>query len=65
MSIPAMVKKANQPIVEPLIEQEQEEDYEVNLHISTFTSKYISTEEKNPLQIVTTPQPQQTLALIE
>ena len=55
ISIPAMEKKTNQPIIEPLTDQEQEEDYEVNLHISTFTSKDSSTEDTNPLQIVNVP----------
>ena len=60
-SIQAMAKKANQSIVEPLTDQEKEEDYEVNLHISAFTSGDNPIEEKIPLQVVTIPQPQQTL----
>ena len=37
ISIPAAAKKRNQPILEPLTDQEKEEYYEVHLHISTFT----------------------------
>ena len=63
MSIQVIAKKTNQPIVEPLTEQEKEEDYEVQLHISTFTSEDSLAEEKNTLQIVTVSQPQQALVL--
>ena len=35
--IPTIVKNIDQPIVEPLTNQKNEEDYEVHLHISNFT----------------------------
>ena len=51
IAIPTGSKEINQNIVEPLTDQEKEEDYEVHLHISTFTSEDNPIEEKNPLQI--------------
>ena len=44
-------KENNQVIIQPLTDQEKEEDYEVNLHISTFTSGDTPREWKKPLQI--------------
>ena len=35
--IPKASKESNKAIIEPLIDQDKEEDYEFNLHISTFT----------------------------
>ena len=49
--IPKATKENNQAIIEPLTDQEKEEHYEVNLHISTFTSGDIPTEEQKTLQI--------------
>ena len=57
MSIPAAAKKRNQPILEPLTDQEKEEYYEVHLHINTSTSKETPIEEKNTFHIVTISQP--------
>ena len=61
MHIPVMVKQTNQPIIEPMTDQEKEEDYEVHLHIRTFTSEDTPEEEKNNLQIVTVSQTQQVI----
>ena len=63
ISIPAAAKKRNQPILEPLTDQEKEEYYEVHLHINTSTSKETPIEEKNTFHIVTISQPQQALVL--
>ena len=49
--IPKAAKENNQVIIDPLTDQEKEEDYEFNLHIITFTSRDSPTEEKNPLKI--------------
>ena len=40
ISIPSIAKKNNQPIVNPLTDQEKEEYYEVHIHIITFTLEY-------------------------
>ena len=53
--IPEAAKEINHSIVEPLTDQEKEEDYEVHLHISTFTSEDSSTMEQNPFQIENAP----------
>ena len=37
--IPAAAKEVDFSIVEPLTDQEKEEDYELNLYISTFVSE--------------------------
>ena len=55
ITIPKAAKESNQLILEPFTDQEKEEEYEVNLHISTFTSEDSSTKEKNPLQIENVP----------
>ena len=47
--IPVGAKEINHSIIEPLTDQEKEEDYEVHFHISTFTSEDSLKEEKNPL----------------
>ena len=47
--------------MEPLTNQKKEEDYEVHLHISTFTSKDNPKQDKNPLQIVNVPTTQQAI----
>ena len=44
-------KQNNQDIIDPLTDQEKEEDYEFNLHIDTFTSGDTLIEGKKPLQI--------------
>ena len=49
----------DQPIIEPLIDQEKEEDYEVHLHISTFTMGDTPTEVVSTLQVVIVPPTQQ------
>ena len=49
--IPEVAKENNQVIIEPLINQEKEEYYEFNLHISTLTSWDTPTEAQKPLQI--------------
>ena len=41
LSIPAKDKEINQPIEEPLTEQEKEKDYELHLYIITFMLKDI------------------------
>ena len=53
--IPEATQENNQAIIEPLTDQEKEEEYEVNLHISTFTSGDSPKEEKNPLQVENVP----------
>ena len=63
ISIPVAAKKRNQPILEPLTDQEKEEYYEVHLYINTFTLEETSIEEKNTFHIVTISQPQQALVL--
>ena len=65
ITIPKVAKESNQVIIEPLTDQEKEEDYEFNLHISTFTSRETTTKEKKPLQIENTPTEQQAVTLIE
>ena len=55
LSIPAKSKEINQTIEEPLTDQEKEEDYELRLHISTFMSDDILTEDTNTLQITIVP----------
>ena len=49
--IPEATKENNQAIIEPLTDQEKEEDYEFNLHISTLTLGDSLTERQKPLQI--------------
>ena len=49
ITIPEATKASNPLIIEPLTDQEKEEEYELNLHISTFTSGESLIEEKNPL----------------
>ena len=58
-------KEINHSIVEPLTDQEKEEDYEVHLHISTFTSEDNTIEEQNPLQIENVPTEKQDNVLTE
>ena len=65
IAISASAKEINHSIVEPLTDQEKEEDYEVHLHISIFTSKDRSTEEQNPLHIEKVPIEQQENVPIE
>ena len=55
ITIPTDTKEINQPIVEPLTDQEKEEDYEFHLHISTFTFEDSPIEEKNLLHIENVP----------
>ena len=57
LSIPAKAKATNQPIEEPLTNQEKEEDYKLGLYISTFMSEDIPVEDTNILQLTTVPQP--------
>ena len=42
-------------ITEPLIDQEKEEDYELNLYINTFVSEETSVEHTGRLQITIKP----------
>ena len=51
MLIPAKAKEVNLAIKEPLIDQEKEEYYELQLHISTFVSEETQSEDTNRLQI--------------
>ena len=53
--IPAKAKELNQPIEEPLTNQEKEEDYELCLYISTFTLEDILTEDTIRLQLTNVP----------
>ena len=63
ITIPKATKGINQPIVEPLTDQEKEEDYEVHIHINTFTFEDNPIEEKNLLQIANVPKEQQAMVL--
>ena len=54
-TIPSNAKKINQLIIEPLIYQEKEEDYDVHLHINTFTLEDTPIEELNTLQLAIVP----------
>ena len=60
LSIPAKSKEINQPIEEPLTNQEKEEDYELSLHISTFMSNEIPKEDTSRLQLRIVTKPTQT-----
>ena len=51
LSIPAKAKETNLAIEEPLTNQEQEEDYELRLYISTFASEETPTKDTSQLQI--------------
>ena len=53
----AGAKEINQPIEEPLTDQEKEEDYELRLYIITFMLEDIPVEDTNILQLTTVPQP--------
>ena len=59
LDIPPVAKKVDQPIVEPLTNQEKEEEYEVRLHISTFTLNDSLIEELSTLKIAIVPPTQQ------
>ena len=48
-----------------MTDQEKEEDYEFNLHISTFTSGDPLTEGQKPIQIENSPTEQQSVTPIE
>ena len=58
-----IAKKTDQPIFKPLTDQEKVEDYEVHIHISTFTLEDNLVEEINTLQLVTVLLTQQVLEL--
>ena len=49
------MKETNFSIEELLIDQEKEEDYELNLYISTFVSKETPVETTSRLQIIIKP----------
>ena len=51
----AMTKENKHVMIESLTDQEKEEYYEFNLHISTFTSRDTSIEERKTLQIENVP----------
>ena len=55
LSIPAKAKEVNLTIEEPLTDQEKEEDYELQLYISTFVSEETPTEDTNRLQLTIVP----------
>ena len=50
--IPTKAKEMNFSIEELLTDQEKEEDYELNLYISTFVSEEIPVETTGRLQII-------------
>ena len=56
LSIPARETKIDLSIEEPLTDHEKEEDYELNLYISTFVSEETLVEGTGRLQIVIKPQ---------
>ena len=51
LPIPTKDKETNLAIEEPLTNQEQEEDYELRLYISTFASEETPTKDTSQLQI--------------
>ena len=53
--IPKAAKQVNFSIVEPLIDQDKEEDYELNLYISTFVSEDTPVEPTGRVQIIIKP----------
>ena len=53
--IPAKAKETDFSIEESLTDQEKEEDYELNLYISTFVSEETSVETTGRLQIIIKP----------
>ena len=53
--IPAKAKEIDFSIEELLTDQEKEEDYELNLYISTFVSEETSVEHTGRLQIIIKP----------
>ena len=53
--VPAVAKHINFLITEPLTDQEKEEDYELNLYISTFVSEDTPVEHTGRLQITIKP----------
>ena len=55
MKILAKAKEINFSIEEPLTDQEKEEDYELNLYISTFVSEETLVEHTGQLQIIIKP----------
>ena len=55
MQIPARAKETDFSIEEPLTDREKEEDYELNLYISTFVSEETPVEGTGRLQIIIKP----------
>ena len=55
ITIPTIEKNINQLIINPLTDQEKEDDYEVHLHVSTFTLEDTREEEVNTLQVAVVP----------
>ena len=53
--IPEAAKQIYFSIIEPLIDQEKEEDYELNLYISTFVSEDTSTVPTSRVHITVKP----------
>ena len=57
LSIPAKAKEINQPIEEPLTDQEKEEDYELRLYISASVLEDTLTKDTSILELTIVPQP--------
>ena len=55
IQIPEAAKKVDFSITEPLTDQEKEEDYELNLYISTFVSEDIPVKPTGRVQITIKP----------
>ena len=53
--MPEVVKQVDFSIEEPLTNQEKEEDYELNLYISTFVSEDLPVEPTGRVQITIIP----------
>ena len=53
--MPEEAKQINFSIIEPLTDQEKEEDYELNLYISTFVSEDTPVELPGRVQITIKP----------
>ena len=65
ITIPKIAKNINQSIIEPLTDQEKEDNYEVCVHINSFTLQDTLTEEVKTLQVVVVPSTKQQIELTQ
>ena len=61
ITILIIAKNIDHSIVKPLTDQDKEEDYEVHLHINSFTLEDTPTKEANSLQVAIVPPTQQII----